>query len=92
MVVTGGSFSHDLVTLYSQQVTSHIRPLVTIQTLVVTLVTTLHCRAGWRSCPASPRPGRTTRADTTLTRTTEWWGHGHTGLIPHNLPCTRSSW
>ena len=23
MVVTGGSFSHDLVTLYSQQVTSH---------------------------------------------------------------------
>ena len=42
MVVTGGSFSHDLVTLYSQQVTSHIRPLVTIQTLVVTLVTTLH--------------------------------------------------
>ena len=31
VVVTGGSFSHDLVTLYNQQVAPHSRALGTIQ-------------------------------------------------------------
>ena len=41
-MVTGGSFSHDLVTLYNQQVT-----IQTLDTSSDTMVTTLHSLQGW---------------------------------------------